>query len=238
MIESKYTCPGCEIRFCSLPCSKRHKANTACTGQRSKTKFVSSKEFTSSTLANDYQFLDEVIHTSQKAKKTAREEPVPSHLLALQRHATKRNIFLSFMPEMMTRRQTNTTIFDSTKHQILWRVEWKFSDRDNIIKMVDESLPETITLRQAIAHKFKDVAIRHQLHRFVHEGLEGLSFYLKAEFTNKTEYYSLDPSKSLNSCLVNKPIIEFPTIFVVLPSDEHLFSIIKDGDEEAFFPLL
>ena len=37
---SKYKCPGCSIRSCSLPCVKAHKDRTACTGKRNQTQFV------------------------------------------------------------------------------------------------------------------------------------------------------------------------------------------------------
>lgn len=37
---SKYKCPGCSIRSCSLPCVKAHKLRTGCTGKRNQTNFV------------------------------------------------------------------------------------------------------------------------------------------------------------------------------------------------------
>ena len=42
---SKYTCPGCERRTCSLTCSKKHKEETGCNGKRDRLKFVSMQEF-------------------------------------------------------------------------------------------------------------------------------------------------------------------------------------------------
>lgn len=42
---SKYTCPGCERRTCSLACSKKHKADSGCSGKRDRLKFVSMQEF-------------------------------------------------------------------------------------------------------------------------------------------------------------------------------------------------
>lgn len=42
---SKYTCPGCARRTCSLPCSKRHKEESGCTGKRDRLKYVSLQDF-------------------------------------------------------------------------------------------------------------------------------------------------------------------------------------------------
>lgn len=44
--SSKYTCPGCEIKFCSVNCCKQHKIQTKCTGERDKTKFIELSKFT------------------------------------------------------------------------------------------------------------------------------------------------------------------------------------------------
>ena len=42
---SKYTCPGCSVRSCSLPCVKAHKQQTGCTGKRQQTQFVPLSQF-------------------------------------------------------------------------------------------------------------------------------------------------------------------------------------------------
>ena len=36
---SKYTCPGCSVPSCSLPCVEAHKQHTGCTGKRQRTQF-------------------------------------------------------------------------------------------------------------------------------------------------------------------------------------------------------
>lgn len=42
---SKYKCPGCSIRSCSLPCVKAHKQRTGCTGKRNQTQYVPISQF-------------------------------------------------------------------------------------------------------------------------------------------------------------------------------------------------
>ena len=43
--ESKYTCPGCQHRTCSLACVKQHKAASGCSGKRDRLAFVPLKDF-------------------------------------------------------------------------------------------------------------------------------------------------------------------------------------------------
>lgn len=43
---SKYRCPGCQARTCSLPCVRQHKEDTGCSGKRDRLAFVPLKEFT------------------------------------------------------------------------------------------------------------------------------------------------------------------------------------------------
>jgi hypothetical protein len=43
--KSKYTCPRCSYKSCSLECVKLHKEATKCTGIRSKTDFVPRSQY-------------------------------------------------------------------------------------------------------------------------------------------------------------------------------------------------
>lgn len=57
--DSKYTCPACDTKTCSVECVKRHKLRTECSGQIDPTQFIANKELASSqTLVNrDYNYL-------------------------------------------------------------------------------------------------------------------------------------------------------------------------------------
>ncbi|KAF9057418.1 hypothetical protein BJ165DRAFT_1411690 [Panaeolus papilionaceus] len=57
---SKYTCPGCSTRTCSLPCSKVHKSQTGCSGERNKAAYVPMNQYSWGTMMNDYTFLEGV----------------------------------------------------------------------------------------------------------------------------------------------------------------------------------
>ncbi|ODV80185.1 uncharacterized protein CANTADRAFT_25871 [Suhomyces tanzawaensis NRRL Y-17324] len=57
--DSKYTCPACGTKTCSIECVRRHKKQTECSGLVDQTKFVTRNDFTkdSSHLNRDYNFL-------------------------------------------------------------------------------------------------------------------------------------------------------------------------------------
>lgn len=57
---SIYTCPGCAIRTCSLPCSTSHKSATGCSGERNKVAYVPMNKIGWGTMMDDYVYLEEV----------------------------------------------------------------------------------------------------------------------------------------------------------------------------------
>ena len=65
-----YKCPRCSAFSCSLVCCKQHKISTNCSGQRDRTAFVANKAFADATLRNDFHFLEDVLQTKDRAKRT------------------------------------------------------------------------------------------------------------------------------------------------------------------------
>ncbi|KAL5527419.1 hypothetical protein ACEPAG_6210 [Sanghuangporus baumii] len=57
---SKYTCPRCKTRTCSLSCSRSHKFLTGCSGERERTVYVPMNQYGYSALMDDYVFLEEM----------------------------------------------------------------------------------------------------------------------------------------------------------------------------------
>ena len=64
--KSKYKCPKCEVRSCSLACVKRHKLEADCDGLRDKTKYLPLQKFTDMDVVNDFRLLEEVTTTVDK----------------------------------------------------------------------------------------------------------------------------------------------------------------------------
>ncbi|KAK2946363.1 putative box C/D snoRNA protein 1 [Blattamonas nauphoetae] len=66
---SKYKCPGCGVRTCSVTCVKQHKVNTGCSGQVSHTEYVPLHEMNEQTLGRDYTFLEEQLRVLEQASR-------------------------------------------------------------------------------------------------------------------------------------------------------------------------
>lgn len=66
---ASYACPRCEVKTCSLKCSKIHKSELECNGERDKTKFLPLNKFTNLDLSSDYRLLEEITRNVETLKK-------------------------------------------------------------------------------------------------------------------------------------------------------------------------
>eukprot|EP00750_Incisomonas_marina_P010234 INCI16255.11.p2 GENE.INCI16255.11~~INCI16255.11.p2 ORF type:complete len:195 (+),score=35.97 INCI16255.11:344-928(+) len=74
--EAKYRCPGCQMRTCSLACSKQHKVDTGCNGKRKIDEFVDIREFNVNHLMSDYTYLEDVKRQLKVAHRVASQGKV------------------------------------------------------------------------------------------------------------------------------------------------------------------
>ena len=66
----KYRCPRCQIRTCSLPCTKRHKVWYSCSGQRNPAAYKAKNELaTPAGIDQDYNFLRGVERVLEQAEE-------------------------------------------------------------------------------------------------------------------------------------------------------------------------
>jgi hypothetical protein len=57
--DSRYTCPACQAKTCSLACSRRHKTRSSCEGFKPLTSFIRKSELQQpAVVAADYRFLE------------------------------------------------------------------------------------------------------------------------------------------------------------------------------------
>ena len=71
----KYKCPRCATRTCSLPCIKKHKNWSSCSGERDPTIYVPpSKLRTDAGIDHDYNFLTKIERSVEIAEKILRDE--------------------------------------------------------------------------------------------------------------------------------------------------------------------
>lgn len=71
----KYKCPSCALRTCSLPCVRKHKAWSSCSGARDPTAYMPpSKLRTPAGIDHDYNFLSSIERAVQRSEREVVEE--------------------------------------------------------------------------------------------------------------------------------------------------------------------
>lgn len=133
---SRYKCPRCATPTCSLPCSRKHKEDTRCVGERDKAQYVPMNAYGWGTMMRDYCYLEEVgrkvsdwgseivrggymenIGASRAAsgrKFTSGRKPTAgkSKRDVLKAHLETLDIDVELLPAGMERRNLNQSTFD------------------------------------------------------------------------------------------------------------------------------
>ncbi|CAO2650756.1 Nn.00g020480.m01.CDS01 [Neocucurbitaria sp. VM-36] len=137
---SKYRCPGCAARTCSLPCYKRHQSWAQCSGQRDPTKFVKKSQLvTPAGIDHDFNFLTGIERNLEKAERTVNATSIgaPSDSQPKSRNQpggipygrleAAAGVKIIRAPKGLSRQKENKSHPSSTKKSksnIVWTVEW------------------------------------------------------------------------------------------------------------------
>ncbi|GHJ85701.1 hypothetical protein NliqN6_2103 [Naganishia liquefaciens] len=126
---AKYTCPRCAARTCSLPCSRAHKAATACTGERDKAAYVPMNAYGYGTMMSDYVFLEEGKRKVERWGKGIEGIKMGSgsgKCAALRGALAGLGVRVDFLPEGMERRRKNQSHYNPRTHLIQLSIEFKY----------------------------------------------------------------------------------------------------------------
>lgn len=232
----RYRCPACDMRTCSLACTKAHKQAKACTGKRSRTEMVTLSDFTERQLLSDYKFLEEAARLHDVAQRSEAPRPARQLPLGLQNfvdEAQRRGIKYELLPPGMQRRKQNSSRFDRRSRTIFWHVHWCFpSVKESVHDLrVSEQTPLKQILQQHISLALGNSVKRHALRLYSEAGLEKLQILMMKEHcpANKPQFHQLDIDKFLRQQLSGKVVIEFPVLIVLLPEEEKNYSIVQDA---------
>ena len=158
---SKYRCPACDARTCSLACVNKHKAETKCSGIRNAAAYKPIQAFDDAALAHDYRFLEDAIRAVDSSKRRKRDieqqaSPAPRHNTTtparqtLAKQARDRGIRLELMPSGMQKQRENTTRYDGRRRQLIWRIELRFSAAG--VLHVLSGVPESVTVLRLLRY--------------------------------------------------------------------------------------
>ncbi|KAH7397091.1 hypothetical protein BKA66DRAFT_566229 [Pyrenochaeta sp. MPI-SDFR-AT-0127] len=161
---SKYRCPGCAARTCSLPCYKRHQAWAQCSGQRDPTKFVKKSQLvTPAGIDHDFNFLAGIERNLEKAERVVGATDVGASSDAQPKSRSQQagiqynrleqaaRVKIIRAPKGLSRQKENKSHPSSTKkakNNIVWTVEWI----DNAKRRVLTETSSTFSI--AHAHPF------------------------------------------------------------------------------------
>ncbi|KAI3448935.1 hypothetical protein Pfo_005600 [Paulownia fortunei] len=232
---SKYKCPGCSLRSCSLPCVNSHKQRTACTGKRPLTNFVPISQFDDNLLLSDFNMLEDVKRIADSAQRMRVKLCGYSHfrlpfpLKSLRSAASSRRIKLLFLSNGMSKREKNRTYYNNRKKFISWTVEWKFHSTD--VVLVDHGVHENTPLSSVIENHLKPGPWNHLLRQFCDQNLDSLKFFIrKYPKGPRSPFRQLNIKAPIREQLANIVILEYPVIHVYLPSHSYDFDVINDAN--------
>jgi len=249
---SKYKCPRCEARTCSLACVTAHKAATACDGRRDRTKFVAMGKMGDLEVASDYKLLEEVgrglescrrdkiKRSTRQGTETQRAPPLPRQLARLQQQARARGVRLRLLPPHFARRKENTSVWDNRARQVAWRVELVFPHcsggaRRVVLPRVLERTKLWRLVEEQVEGAVEGDEDQFLLYKAVSYG--GISLFLKAEGLPAPgeaprRFYPLDMKRSLKTNLRGAAVVEHPVVHVVLRGEECNYREEQDGPQK------
>ncbi|TQD85091.1 hypothetical protein C1H46_029375 [Malus baccata] len=231
---SKYKCPGCSVRSCSLPCVKAHKLRTGCTGKRPQTSFVPLSQIDDNQLLSDYNLLEEVKRVAESAQRLRNKLcrynnfRLPFYLKSLRSAAASRRTKLLFLPSGMSKREKNQTRYDQRKKCISWTIEWRFHSTD--VVLIDHEVNENMNICSVIENHLKPGPWNHHLKLFCEERLDSLKLFVrKYPKGARSPFCELDIRVPIRQQLANLVILEYPVIYVFLPSHSLDFEVVKNS---------
>ncbi|XWS35476.1 hypothetical protein CRYUN_Cryun20dG0000600 [Craigia yunnanensis] len=233
---SKYKCPGCCLRTCSLPCVNAHKHRTGCSGRRNVTCFVPLSQFDDNLLLSDYNLLEETKRVAESARrirsKLCGSYPpyfkLPYFLRTLRTAAASRRTKLLLLPTGMSKKEINQTRFHHRKKCISWTIEWRFHSTN--VVLLDHGVHEDTSLRSVIENHLKPSPWNNPLKRFCQEQLDCLKFFIrKYPKGPKSPFRELDIKAPIRQQLADTVILEYPVIHVFLPSEHYDFEVVREN---------
>ncbi|PGH13611.1 hypothetical protein AJ80_06242 [Polytolypa hystricis UAMH7299] len=179
----KYKCPRCSMRTCSLPCSKRHKLWSQCSGERDPAAYLKRKDLaTPAAFDRDFNFISGIERYLERADRDAENRGVALDRsgedgnnngrgkrrgelvkgeVALQRALEASGVNVLKAPKGMTRNKQNMTYWHKRQKCLSWSIEWVLSDgRTTVSKSLETNSVETAFSRTPVA---KDILSQPQL---------------------------------------------------------------------------
>ncbi|XP_073129177.1 uncharacterized protein [Henckelia pumila] len=231
---SKYKCPGCSLRSCSLPCVNAHKQRTACTGKKPVSNSIPLSKFDDNLILSDYNMLEDVKRIAESAQRRRvklcgnHHFGLPFPLKSLRSAAASRRTRILFHSNGMSKREMNKTYYNNRKKFISWTIEWRFHLTG--VVLIDHGIHENTTFSSVIENHLEPGPWNHKLKQFCDEKLDSLKFFIrKYPKGPKSPFCRLKMNAPIREQLANMVILEYPVVYVFLPSHSYDFEVINNS---------
>uniref|UniRef100_A0A3B0MSG0 HIT zinc finger containing protein, putative n=1 Tax=Theileria annulata TaxID=5874 RepID=A0A3B0MSG0_THEAN len=233
--ESKYKCPNCLIKLCSLRCTQEHNKNTqnGCNSSNSisvgiknkyNIKHIGKDDISNEILLSDCNFLDSV---SKKLESTTRFYVNPfilnntSNRRFIRKHCSEKGINLIFSPLIMKRTKLNKTKIK--KGVILWTIEFVYLNNSTFLL---HNVDENTKLNQL----YKNLKKKKEL-----SPIDSIQLLMKTnpKEGNKLEYTKCNIEETILNNLINRNILDFPTFYVILKNQIESYKIVESTSDHA-----
>ncbi|ORZ03922.1 hypothetical protein BCR43DRAFT_520980 [Syncephalastrum racemosum] len=237
----KYTCPRCEKHTCCVACIKQHKAQEGCSGERSKTHFISRNTYQEKDMMSDYVYLEDMARRADTLSRDRQRNSItaptrPQHQQQkkildprskfLVQHARQQlHIHLDILPFEMSRHKKNKSNYNKKSRQFFWTVEYHFHDTDDHV-VLDHGNPGNRTLRASLDNMFYAAEprgqtyypiLRQQTRTFGEAGMDQWVIGLKKEGGRHGLIRLTDHlDTTWNDILQGERIVEYPIVHVWL----------------------
>ncbi|KAG8491803.1 hypothetical protein CXB51_015031 [Gossypium anomalum] len=216
---SKYKCPGCCLRTCSLPCVNAHKQRTGCTGKCNITSFVPLSRFDDNLVLFDYNLLEETKRVVESATRISYHTLFETSALLLPL-AELSSCFC--LLECLRRKliKLDLTTGRSIFHGPL----------NGSFTLLLFYLTMDTSLCSLIENHLQPSPWNHPLRKFCEEQLDSLKFFIqKYPKGSKSPFRELDIKAPLRKLLVDMVVLEYPVIHVFLPLEHSDFEVIREN---------
>lgn len=231
--KGRYRCPACAVVSCSVGCSKRHKAESQCTGARKATEFVRRSGYTQRHFDSDYNFLTGVERDLDNAARQQLASPSSKrgaggparndkqaqkwadHVLA------KAGVRVRLAPAGLRRHADNRSAWIQQRSCFRWTVEWIFARQYGAperVVVLSHAVLETATIDEAL----KSLLVRRDVREVLALGeTTTIAAHIADQPGRESTVRHFPGTALLRDVLSDCTIEEYPTIHITPHNDEN-----------------
>ncbi|EMR11175.1 hypothetical protein PNEG_00769 [Pneumocystis murina B123] len=228
---SKYRCPKCEIKICSMSCSRQHKMIKSCSGMFNPASFLNKKELlTIQSLDRDYNFLSNIESCLDRCVRNRMNLPSKNYALRLKKTIERNGIHYFISPRGMSRASQNKTFWDQKKKKLFWTIEWIYIKNGSKISKIEHKIPSDEDIMKA----YKNFIHKRNIKELLDIDDQIVEFMIKKANSpaNNPIFETIDKNKPLLESFKGMTILEFPTIYITINEDKNVTSMIQEEVKE------